>query len=187
VASLRDRVRELLGIRGDGADAVLDAALLGAAQELRRRGFRAVGLLPASPDVIVPPLALQLGLALSLVAPGTTAVVDPGGAWGAPEEAAAGSPLAAVAITARLSLLTRAARAPEVRDLEELLAPERAAARQLVVDLGPFERVGEHLAAMALLDGVAVIARAGRTKLPDVERRLREVPAARSAGVLLVE
>jgi hypothetical protein len=185
VASLRDRLREVLRVRGDGADAELDGRLLGVAQELWNRGFRTVGLLAASRDALVPPVALQLGLALSRVAAGPVAVVDAGAAWGAPEGAARDRPFTPTPITARLSLLTAAA--PALGELEELVAPGRAPARRLLVDLGPYEPAGEHLAAMALLDGVVVVARAGRTKLPDVERRLRDVPAAQRAGVLLVE
>jgi hypothetical protein len=179
-------VRGHLRLRGDDAPEV-DGELLRAAQELRGRGFRTVGLLPASGEVRVAPVALQLGLAISLVGSAPTAVVDAAGAWAGDGGAAAEGPFGVTPITPLLSLLTPAGRAATLGQLEDLLADDRAPARRLVVTLDGFERTGEHLAAIALLDGVSVVARAGRTKLPDVERRVRELPAGRSVGVLLVE
>jgi hypothetical protein len=76
---------------------------------------------------------------------------------------------------------------PRLHALEAVLCEEATACRRLVVDLTGFDRNGEHLEAIALLDGTAIVALAGRTTTPELERRAREVPAERSLGVLLLD
>src|SRR5258708_7214488 len=51
------------------------------AQRLRQRGRKIVGLVPASADVAVPPIAVQIGLALVELSGATVALVDANVRW----------------------------------------------------------------------------------------------------------
>jgi hypothetical protein len=189
MSSLDEQVRELLG-GAPGAPWEPDPALVRTAHELDRRGFYHLGLVPASDGVDVRAAALRLAFARARACGALTAVVDVRGGWAdavAPE--AGDGPLAAATLGANVLLVTR--RAPAGRspaaDLRAFLGGGRHGAGRLVVDLTGFDGSGEHLEAASLLDAVAVVARAGRTTLAELDRRMAEVGAARNAGVLLLE
>lgn len=57
----------------------------------------------------------------------------------------------------------------------------------LVVDLTGFERLGDHLNAAALLDGLIIIARARASRQSDLLRLKSQLPADRTLGVLLLQ
>jgi hypothetical protein len=186
---LEERVRELLG-GAAGAPWSPDVALVRVAQELERRRFAYVGLLPASARVDVGTAALRLAFARAAVSGAAVVLVDVRGTWAEDAGATPAAPAATrVPIGAGVSLATRRPR-PGARlldDLRELVDEPRRDTPRAVVDLAGFADAGEHLAAAALLDGVAVVARAGRTTLAELDRRVRELPAARNAGVLVLE
>jgi hypothetical protein len=69
--------------------------------------------------------------------------------------------------------------------LEELVS-DRTAPGRLVVDLTGFDRLGEHLGACELLDGLALVARSGDTLTHDLSRAAHDLPEDRFLGVLLV-
>ena len=56
----------------------------------------------------------------------------------------------------------------------------------VLVDLTGFRKLGEHLAAIEMCDGVIVLGRAGRTDEGELLRLKYEVPPALRLGVLLV-
>ena len=55
----------------------------------------------------------------------------------------------------------------------------------LLVDLTGFKKIGEHLAAIEMMDAVVVVARAGITREDELLRLNHELPQHLSLGVLL--
>ena len=190
-------VQELLHAAGIGLEASSeppglrsDCARLAAA--VRRRNFRALGLVPAGDDVAVPGPALALGRALADVSPRSVGVVDALGSWPCAQALLAhaahdGTPEARSWVLDRLAVLTPRT-SPAGAALGQLragLADRWTTFDHLVVDLTGLDHLGEHVAAYALLDAVALVARSGRTTTSQVRRGLREVPDGRALGVLL--
>ena len=148
-------------------------------------GLRTLGLLPASDDVAVPAPAIALGRALPPVSPQSVGVVDALGSWpcarvlvahaapdGTPEGRGAG-------LLDRLALLTprtlpAGGGAPV--NCAMCLANRWTTFDHLVVDLTGFDHLGEHVAAYALLDAVALVARSGRTTTSQVPARVAQAP-----------
>lgn len=161
------------------------------ARRMRERRVRAIGLAPAADDVAVPAVAIELGRALAATGATLVGVFDAQGSWPAARalvEADHGEgPLATSWLLDNLALLTpRALRPGAALDrLRDVVADQVSAPDHLVVDLTGFDHLGEHLAAFQLLDGVAVVARSGRTTTRQIERWLRDLPGGRGLGVLL--
>jgi hypothetical protein len=162
------------------------------ARLLRLERRRVVGLVPAGDDVAVPAVALQIGQALAEVAGSPVAVIDAHGSW--PGVRALGSRRAADAslfatawLLDDLALLTPRSFDTGILlpNLTAALADEAAIFDHLLVDLTGFDHLGEHLAVMQSLDGVIIVARSGRTRARQLEHWLRDIPSARSLGVLL--
>ncbi len=157
---------------------------------LHHRPCRTVGLAPATDDIGIPAIALQLGLALVELTGRTTAVIDAQGTWEAPDGPAPatsdGSIFATTWLTDRLALMTPRAFSTSgvLLDLRSFFR-ETSSIGYVIVDMTGFEHTGEHLELMALLDVVAVVARAGLTTSREVRRWMLEIPAARNLGVLL--
>jgi hypothetical protein len=55
----------------------------------------------------------------------------------------------------------------------------------VLVDLTGFKKLGEHLAAIDMVDAVVVVARAGRTTEHELLRVNHELPPHRNLGVIL--
>jgi len=181
----------------------LTAELLRAARRLRLSGRQVVGLLPVRDDVSVTPILLKLGASLASLSGGQIAVVDANTRWPAfPEGLAAARGAAYEASQALenagggeywvgeslvvLSPPRSAARSVDLAVLEQTLDAARLRFPIVLVDLTGLDALGEHLGAIALLDGVLFVARAGRTSASDLERGREAAPAPRSLGVLLV-
>ena len=180
----------------DGNQPELHAACVRAARLLRFTGRRAIGLLPASSEVAVLPVGIQLCGALTQLCGATIAYVDANPRWPAlPLEALRSMPatyaggFAVRWIGPHLALLTphgeRAAGAGVVL-LDQLLGECAATYEHLIVDLTGFRELGEHLTAIRSLDGVVVVARAGFTHEADLLKLNHALPADRNLGVLLV-
>ena len=158
---------------------------------LQRRGCRTIGLAPATDEVGIPAIALQLGLGLVELTDRVTAVIDAQGTWEAPERPAPapadGSVFATTWLTAKLALLTPRAFSSSgvLLDLQSFLRNESRTMGYVLVDVTGFDHTGEHLELMAMLDAVAVVARASWTTASEVERWVRDIPPSRYAGVLL--
>jgi hypothetical protein len=73
-----------------------------------------------------------------------------------------------------------------VPQLELLVQQYREAFAHLVVDLTGFQRLGDHLNAIALIDGVVVVARARCSRERDLLRLRDELPSEANLGVILL-
>jgi hypothetical protein len=197
VGSVHERLREA-GIRLDARDLrpQIRSEATRVARILVQKQCRLVGLAPAADDVAVPAVALQLGLALVEVTGSPVGVLDAHGSWpGARTLAVPGKPgtqdtslFSAHWLVDNLAFL-----APRSFDtgavlmkLGAALAAEAQVFHHLVVDMTGLDHLGDHLSAIDLLDGVIVVARAGRTTVPELHRWMRDVPEERNLGVLLV-
>jgi hypothetical protein len=189
---------ESIGIRVvvDEQHPEIRAECIRIARRLRHSGCKIIGLLPASSDIGVPPIAVQLGLALAEVSGATIAFVDANLRWPAISEIADDEPPVddAAAFATRwlrgsLALLTppRAGDAGAgVPHLARVIREGSELFAQVLVDLTGFKKLGEHLAAIEMVDGVLVIGRAGRTREDELLRLNHELPRARNLGVLLL-
>lgn len=166
------------------------------ARRLRHTGHRIVGLLPASSAIGVPAVAVQLGLALAEVSGGTVAFVDANLRWPAISELAAGTSSGddESAFTTRwlrgsLALLTPArvgAAGAGVPELARIIRHGAELFAHVLVDLTGFERLGEHLAAIEMVDGVLVIGHSGATSEEQLLELKSEIDPKRQLGVLLI-
>lgn len=169
------------------------------ARRVRHSAHKVVGLLPASSDIGVPAVGVQLGLALAEVSGATVAFVDANLRWPAISQ------LAADDETERASDDESAFVTRWLRGSLALLTPPRAQAAgagvpqlarviqqgaelfaHVLVDLTGFRKLGEHLAAIEMCDGVMVVGHAGRTREGELLRLQHELPPRQHMGVLLV-
>ena len=191
MATLQERL-DAAGIRPfpDGRPEVLpDYARI--AQVFAERTLRAVGLLPAADDVGVPVVALRLGNALAYIGGGIAGVLDAKGTWvpPAPGDRPGGERLVQTWLSPRLVLLTHTpvTGGGAQRELRAALTARDASnCHWLLLDLTGLDRTGEHLEAIAMLDGVAIVAQAGRTTAEQLAQRMRDIPPSKSLGVMLV-
>jgi hypothetical protein len=167
------------------------------ARVLLASGKRVVGLVPATPDAAVPPLAVQLGLALTQLSGALVALVDANVHWPALSRLVEDAPrreddeafFATRWVQSSLALLTPphpGEPGAGLVELQRLLEQGRERYTLMLADLTGFDVLGEHHAAMDLVEGVVLVAPAGRIRERDLLRWNREVPAARRLGVLLV-
>jgi hypothetical protein len=194
MGSVHERLRKA-GIRIDARELVPEirtecARLAGI---LQHRHLRVVGLAPAADNVAVPAVALQLGASLAEVTGSPVGVVDAHGSWPGARELSNDrrrddSLFSASWIVDNLALLTPRSfdTATMLPKLNSALHAEAQVFHHLLVDMTGFDHLGEHLAAMDLVDGVIVVARTVRTRLDDLARWMRDIPAERNLGVLLV-
>jgi hypothetical protein len=160
------------------------------ARQLDEHGVRSVGLLPATPEVAIPALSLVLAAGLAEQR-GPVGVLDATGSWPCAEEIRrkapppGGRPVATAWVADRVELLTVLGEGPLLEQLRDVVASAGSRYAYLVVDLAGLEDRGEHFDVCDLLDGVAVVARSGRTTLRQATACLRELPPGRGLGVLL--
>ena len=196
VAVLDDVTMEALGIwLDDAAAAALRVDCIPVAHRIKSDRRRIVGLLPASVDVGVMAVGVQLGLALVDIANTTAAYVDANVRWpGIPERAVGAradddeSNFATRWLSGHLALLTppRAGFAGAgVPQLARVIQHSLELFSHIVVDLTGFKKLGEHLAAFDMVDGVIIVARAGLTTEAELLRLNHELPRAMNLGVLL--
>lgn len=169
------------------------------ARNLRDARLGRVGLWPADDKVGIPPLAVHVGLALATVSSTTVAFVDANLRWPATRaleqqrelmgEDDARDPYRTLWLGEMFALVIPR----EVGRAGESLAALAAALRagrdlfgHMLVDLTGFERIGDHLNVVELLDGVALVATARKV----AERRLLEMeqqlPVDKRAGAILL-
>lgn len=183
-----------IGLDDDTA-AALRVDCIPVARRIHKAGRRIVGLLPTSIDIGVLGLGVQLGLALVEVANTTAAYVDANVRWPAISQIAVGtrpdddeSMFATRWLRGQLALLTPA-RAGEagagVPQLARVIQHSVELFAHVVVDLTGFKKLGEHLAAIEMMDAVVVVARAGRTTEDELLRLNHELPRHLHLGVLL--
>jgi hypothetical protein len=191
-----DVTLDALGIKLDDRD--LDALrvdVIPVARRIARAGKKIVGLLPASIDIGVTAVGVQLGLALIEVAHATIAYVDANVRWPAIAQIAVGtrpdddeSMFATRWLRGSLALLTppRVGEAGAgVPQLARVIQHSVELFAHVVVDLTGFKKLGEHLAAIEMMDAVLVVARAGRTREDELLKLNHELPPRLNLGVLL--
>jgi hypothetical protein len=187
-----DQLLASIGLRVD--DPAVRAEATRVARRVHATGARAIGFVPADDLVAVPPIAIQLGLALCDLTGATIAVVDanvryPGLSGLADAQDVADDVVFATRwLRGSLALLTPPVveRAGEVVPrLARLLIESADLFAHVLVDLTGFDLIGEHGSAAACMDGVIVVGRAHVTKEGQLTALRRLMPRGRFLGVLL--
>jgi hypothetical protein len=189
-----DAVLDSLGIgAGDGE---LKAACIRVARRLHNEGVRVVGFVPVEDSVAVPPVLIQLGVALTELTGATIAVVDanvryPGlGALNRDQETDSDESVFSTRwLYGSLALLSP----PRVESAGQVV-PQLARAlidgadlfAHVLVDLTGFELLGEHASAAACMDAVALVGLAHHSREQELIELARLMPYGRFLGVLLV-
>ena len=186
-----------LGIAiGEERSGELRAACAKIARRIHASGIRVIGFVPGDDQVAVPPVLIQLGLALCDLTGATIAVVDanvryPG--LGALNRGRSADHEESVFSTrwlrGSLALLSPPGveRAGEVvPQLARVLIDGSDLFAHVLVDLTGFELLGEHASAAACMDGVAIVARAHLTHEQQLMELVQLMPRGRFMGVLLV-
>jgi len=194
VRAMQDGAPELLDAIGVApADGELRVACTRIARQIRSEGARAVGFVPSDDAVAVPPLLVHLGLALCELTDSTVAVVDANVRYPAlahvATQIADGSGFAMRWLGSSLALLSppRVERAGEVvPQLARALVAGAELFAHVLVDLTGFELLGEHAAAAACMDAVALVGRAHRSRERELVELARLIPEGRFLGVVLV-
>lgn len=171
------------------------AELFRAARQLRTLDRRAIALIPADDRVAVPPIAIQLALALSHASDRTVNVLDANTRHPALsqlasklEERTQRRGFITTWIAERVTVTTPPAARPglNLAELEETLARDRQRYGFLLIDFTGFQRLGEHIRAFQIVDGVLLVARTGRTRERDLLRCHADIPDDKNLGVLLL-
>ena len=177
-------------------DGEVKAACARVARRIHSERLRVVGFVPAEDQVAVPPVLIQLGVALTELTGATIAVVDanvryPGlGALneGKPTDSDE-SVFSTRWLRGSLALLSppHVERAGEVvPQLARVLLNGAELFAHVLVDLTGFELLGEHASAAACMDAVALVARAHHSREQDLVGLAQLMPHDRFLGVLLV-
>lgn len=189
-----DAVLASLGIEPGGGE--LRAACTRVARRIHNEGIRVVGFVPAEDSVAVPPVLIQLGIALTELTGATIAVVDanvryPGlGMLNRGQQTDSDESVFSTRwLYGSLALLS----APQVESAGQVV-PQLARVlidgadlfAHVLVDLTGFELLGEHASAAACMDAVALVGRAHHTREKELLELARLMPHGRFFGVLLV-
>ena len=165
------------------------------ARRLHASGTKILGLVPADDRVAVPPLAIQIGLALCDLTGAPVAVVDANVRYPGLSQLAGvsrdrdDSVYATRWLRGSLALLTppHAERAGEiVPQLARLLLDGVDLFAHVLCDLTGLELLGEHGSAAACMDATIMVARAHHTRESQLLALRRLMPVDRFLGVLLV-
>jgi hypothetical protein len=193
-AEAEDAVLASLGIAAP--DGALRAACTRVAQRIHNEGVRVVGFVPAADGVAVPPVLIQLGIALTELTGATIAVVDanvryPGlGALNRDQQPDSDDSVFSTRwLYGSLALLSppRVESAGQVvPQLARVLLDGSDLFEHVLVDLTGFELLGEHASAAACMDAVALVGRAHKTREKELLELARLMPRGRFFGVLLV-
>ena len=187
----------ILGIAvGENRSGELKAACARIARRIHTEKLRVVGFVPSDDKVAVPPVIIQLGLALCDLTGATVAVIDANVRYpGLPElnrDKQTDSDETVFStrwLHGSLALLSppRAEKAGQVvPQLARVLLEGADLFAHVLVDLTGFELLGEHGSAAACCDSVALVSRAHTTRERELLELARLMPAGRFMGVLLV-
>ncbi len=186
-----------LGIAiGDDRSGELKAACARVARRIHNDKLRVVGFVPSNDKVAVPPLIIQLGLALCDLTGATVAVVDANVRYPGLPSLARGqdtdhkeSVFSTRWLHGSLALLSapRVEHAGEVvPQLARVLLEGSELFAHVLVDLTGFELLGEHGSAAACMDGVALVATAHETREQDLLALAPLMPPGRFLGIVLL-
>ncbi len=166
-----------------------------AARKLRTLGLKTIALIPADDRVAIPPVAIQLSLALSHAADQTVNVLDANTRHPALtqlasklEERTQRRGFITTWIADRVTVTTPPGPLAGLNlvELEETLQRDRERYGFVLIDFTGFDKLGEHVRAYQIVDGVLIIARTGKTKERDLLEKHVDVPAEKNLGVLLI-
>jgi hypothetical protein len=174
----------------------LKAACARVARRIHAERIRVVGFVPAEDHVAVPPILIQLGIALTELTGATIAVVDAnvrypglGGLSSGRATDSDDSVFTTRWLRGSLALLSapKVERAGEVvPQLARVLLDGAELFAHVLVDLTGFELLGEHASAAACMDAVALVGRAHHTREESLVQLAQLMPERRFLGVLLV-
>jgi len=189
-----DAILTSLGI--DISNGELRAACARVARRLHSERIRVIGFVPTEDTVAVPPILIQLGIALTELTGATIAVVDanvryPG--LGALNEGKQTDSDESVFTTRWLHGSLALLSAPQVESAGQVV-PQLARVlldgsdlfAHVLVDLTGFELLGEHGSAAACMDAVALVGRAHHTRERELLELAQFMPHGRFLGVFLV-
>lgn len=189
-----DAVLASLGIEVDSGE--LRAACARVARRLHGDRIRVVGFVPAGDHVAVPPVLIQLGIALNDLTGATIAVVDANVRYPGLSALNEGkqtdsddSVFSTRWLRGSLALLSppHVERAGEVvPQLARVLLDGSDLFAHVLVDLTGFELLGEHASAAACMDAVALVGKAHHTRERELAELAQLMPRGRFLGVLLV-
>lgn len=186
-----------IGLRAVGDDlAPLRAAATRVARHIASQKLGVVGFVPTDELVATPAVLIHLGLALVELTGATVAVVDANVRYPALAALSQGasrdndeSVFSTRWLRGSLALLspTKVERAGEVLpQLARLLGEGADLFKHVLVDLTGFELLGEHAAAAASMDAVALVGRAHRSRERELLALAQSMPPERFLGVMLV-
>lgn len=194
VASNDEAVLAELGIATDEGE--VKAACARVARRLHNERIRVIGFVPADDQTAVPPILIQLGIALTELTGATIAVVDanvryPGlaGLNAGREADSERSVFSTRWLRGSLALLSapHVERAGEVvPQLARVILDGSELFAHVLVDLTGFELLGEHASAAACMDAVALVGRAHHSREHELLQLAQLMPHGRFLGVLLV-
>jgi hypothetical protein len=208
-----ERLRRI-GIRiiTDEEDPLVRAECIRVARRLHLSRNKVIGFIPATDDVAIPPVLIQLGIALTELTGATIAVVDANVRWpglaglaspddpdtdvdnpdGSDQDVEAvdpGSVFRTKWVRGSLALLTppTSEQAGEaVPQLARLLLSGTELFEHMLVDLTGFDLLGEHASAAACMDTTVLIGRAHQSRENQLLTMQKAMPRGRFMGVLLV-
>lgn len=201
-----ERLRRIgIHIITDEQDALVRAECIRVARRLHLSRNKVIGFIPSTDDVAVPPLLIQLGIALTELTGATIAVVDANVRWpglaglatlddpddehAGADEVDAGSVFRTKWVRGSLALLTppRSEQAGEaVPQLARLLLSGVELFEHMLVDLTGFDLLGEHASAAACMDTTVLVGRAHQSREHHLLAMEKAMPRGRFMGVLLV-
>jgi hypothetical protein len=192
-----DEMLARLGLQLDGPrSGEVRAAYARIARRIRSDNLRVVGFVPSDDRCAVPPVIIQLGLALCDLTGATVAVVDANVRYPGLAEISRGqatdrddSVFSTRWLRGSLALLSppRVERAGEVvPQLARVLLDGADLFAHVLVDLTGFELLGEHASAAACMDAVALVGRAHKTRENELLELAQLMPEGRFLGVMLV-
>ena len=187
----------ILGIAvGENRSGELKAACARIARRIHGDKLRVVGFVPSDDKVAVPPVIIQLGLALVDLTGATIGVIDANVRYPGLSELNRGQAtdsdetvFSTRWLHGSLALLSppRAEKAGEVvPQLARVLLEGSDLFAHVLVDLTGFELLGEHGSAAACCDAVALVSRAHTTRERELLELASLMPQGRFLGVLLV-
>ena len=159
--------------------------------------MRSFGLVPINDQAAVPPVAIQLGVALMDLSAATVAYVDANTRWPAlPADSRSrvdtvldDSPFALRWLFRSLALVVprnATAAGDAVPKLAWALTDGGELFKHILVDLTGFDHLGERDAALALVDGVILVAHPRRTREHEIVEARDRLDPERLLGTLLV-
>lgn len=165
------------------------------ARKLHMSGRKIVGFWPASPTVAIPPLLSLVGQALAEITSLPIAMIDANIRWpgvvsaeGEAAKDANESLFTKLTIGENIVLFMPARIGPEgagVPQLRLLIQRIRSRYHYVLVDLTGFDKIGEHLNAIEITEGIYIVGRARESMEYDYLRIHYQIPQEQNLGVIL--